>query len=70
MTLREWRVRNGLSLEQAAALFGTLATVVSKWELGRQIPRRQFMRVIWEKTEYQVDANSFYGLVRPMAEAA
>lgn len=63
MTLKQWRERNGISQEAAARLFGVRnATVVSKWEIGRQLPRKQYMRAIYLKTGGMVTPNDFYDL--------
>lgn len=72
MTLREWREFNHLSLESAAIVLDAAnGSVVSKWELGICIPRRDQMRTIWIKTGGRVDANSFYDLpALPLSEAA
>jgi transcriptional regulator with XRE-family HTH domain len=60
MTLREWRTRAGLTLEQMALLLGGVHfTTVQKWELGINMPDATMVARIEKATHDQVRASSF-----------
>jgi transcriptional regulator with XRE-family HTH domain len=58
--LRNWRIEKGLTLDALAASISASKSMVSKWERGTAIPRRQSMQKILEVTEGQVTAESFF----------
>jgi transcriptional regulator with XRE-family HTH domain len=63
MALREWRERNGKSQQDVARLVGAAnATVVSRWERGVHLPRKDEMVRLYVLTRGEVPPNSFYDL--------
>jgi transcriptional regulator with XRE-family HTH domain len=63
MALREWRERNGKSQQDVARLVGAAnATVVSRWERGVHLPRKDEMVRLYVVTRGEVPPNSFYDL--------
>jgi transcriptional regulator with XRE-family HTH domain len=60
MTLREYRKRAGLTLEQMALLLGGLHfTTVQKWEVGQRVPDAIAVATIERVTKGKVRASSF-----------
>lgn len=71
MTLRDWRLRKGLTLAAAAQGVGAPdGSMVSKWERGEMIPGRAYMRAIYVESAGQVQPNDFYDLPKLRARAA
>ena len=69
MLLREWRIKHELSQATVAAAVGAAnATVVSRWELKRHIPRPAEMAALFLVTGGAVTPNDFYDL--PSLESA
>jgi transcriptional regulator with XRE-family HTH domain len=60
MTLREYRTRAGLTLEQMGMLLGGVHfTTVQKWEMGINVPDAIAVARIEQVTGDQVRASSF-----------
>lgn len=71
MTLREWMVEKGLTLEAAAALFASAAkrpisaSMVDRWakplgEAGRNVPRYNNMLIVEQVTAGAVPVDGWY----------
>lgn len=59
MTLREYRLQQGWTLQQLGKLLGRHFTTVHKWESGERIPTAIMVAAIERLTEEQVRASSF-----------
>jgi transcriptional regulator with XRE-family HTH domain len=59
MTLREYRQRAGLTLQQVAILLGVHFTTVQKWEIGERIPDAIAVAAIESLTRGKVRAATF-----------
>lgn len=62
MTLTDYLQRSGTTLAQLADQLGCNRGMLSRIARGRQIPRPDLMRRIYDATQGAVTANDFYGL--------
>lgn len=58
--LREWRIAEGLTLDEAAARVGTTRPVWHSWETRKRIPNTVFMPRIREVTGGKITADHFF----------
>lgn len=57
--LHKFRIEKELTQEALAAAIGATKGMVSKWERGEAIPRRQYLSAIYNFTNGAVTANDF-----------
>jgi transcriptional regulator with XRE-family HTH domain len=57
--LRKWRIERRLTLEALAVSIGASKSMISKWERGEAMPRRNYLQKILALTEGEVTADSF-----------
>jgi DNA-binding XRE family transcriptional regulator len=60
--LRQWRMSEALSQEEAAAKVGVVRKTWHQWEAGDAIPKREAMAQLFLLTGGQVQPNDFYDL--------
>lgn len=62
MPLLEWLERNNLSRAWLQKALGVSNAAISRYLVGGRIPAPDIIRKIYDLTEGEVDANSWYGL--------
>jgi transcriptional regulator with XRE-family HTH domain len=60
MKLKDWRLHNSLTQQQAAEMLGFAQSAVARYEAGR-VPRPSQMQKIIAVTAGAVTANDFFG---------
>lgn len=61
MTLKDWRISNGLTQQQLAAKLGVRASAISRYEAGR-VPEPDIVRKLYRLSDGVIDVLTFYGL--------
>lgn len=65
MTLNDYLTKKKLTDYAFADIIGAAQSTVCRLRAGGQIPKRDLMLVIFEKTGGSVTPNDFYGIQRP-----
>ena len=62
MQLREWRIKEGLTLSELADRIGSVVSTVVRYEKGTRLPERDTMKSIYIVTRGEVRPDDFYGV--------
>ena len=62
MKLRKYIKSNNLTLESFSFKSGCSYTTLLKWVYGSRIPSKNYMQIIYKKTNGEVAPNDFYDL--------
>lgn len=60
--LKRWRKDNGLTLDDAAALFGVRRLAVYRWEAGSRFPEKDNIEAVFTATRGAVEPNDWFDL--------
>ena len=62
MKLREYIKNNNFTIESFSDLCNVSYTTFIKWVYAKRIPSKNYMRIIYRKTNGKVSPNDFYDL--------